>query len=382
MNYKKSEIHLVSLFSGAGGLDTGFEAASHLEGGVSFRTVWANEYDKAIWETYRSAFPGVELNTNSITKIVPSDLIYQSGKSVIEASQKTQQNFGLIGGPPCQSWSAAGSKRGVDDHRGQLFWDYIRILKAVKPLFFVAENVPGILAERNSQALQQILLDFGSSGYDVKYAKLNAAYHNVPEDRERVIFVGFRSDTNGFDNFSFPKPSNFDEQGKPVKRVMADVAALKELAISAQPFDAQNRSPNQNEYLEGGFSSLYLSRNRCRTWSEPSFTIQATGRHAPIHMDHGKMTKVDTDKFAFSEDLRVRRLTVRECAEIQTFPSDYPLVFSNVVEGYKMIGNAVPVNLAKAVAESIAAALSVTVKVSSRGGSNQRTKLAEFCRVY
>ena len=122
---------IVSLFSGAGGLDLGFEAAG-------FKTVWANEHDKDIWETYEKNFPHVELDRRSIVDISDTEV---------------PKCDGIIGGPPCQSWSAAGSLRGIDDKRGQLFFDYIRLLERKQPDFFLAENV----SEQTPQRIPLIL---------------------------------------------------------------------------------------------------------------------------------------------------------------------------------------------------------------------------------
>ena len=105
-------MRLVSLFSGAGGLDLGFEKAG-------FKTTWANEYDRTIWETFRLNFPDIHLTTKSIVDIPSSDI---------------PSTDGIIGGPPCQSWSEAGAMRGMNDVRGQVFLEYVRILKDKKPL--------------------------------------------------------------------------------------------------------------------------------------------------------------------------------------------------------------------------------------------------------
>ena len=125
---------IVSLFAGAGGLDRGFEAAG-------FKTIWANEYDKDIWETFEKNFPDTVLDRRSI-RDVPSNEIPDCD--------------GIIGGPPCQSWSEAGTLKGIKDKRGQLFLEFIRILRDKKPKFFLAENVSGMLAERHSEALKNI----------------------------------------------------------------------------------------------------------------------------------------------------------------------------------------------------------------------------------
>ena len=126
---------LVSLFAGAGGMDIGFEQAG-------FKTVWANEYDKTIAPSYQNFFPDTKFDGRSILSIPDEDI--PSAK-------------GVIGGPPCQSWSEAGAKRGIKDPRGQLFHEYIRVIRKVKPEFFVAENVHGLIHSRNLKSFENIL---------------------------------------------------------------------------------------------------------------------------------------------------------------------------------------------------------------------------------
>jgi DNA (cytosine-5)-methyltransferase 1 len=217
----------------------------------------------------------------------------------------------------------------------------------LKPAFFLAENVSGILFERHRDALTRILEEFRMSGYNVYYSKLNAVDYEVPEDRERVIFVGFRSDLPLKMPFAFPEP---------VKRKKT-LEVIRKWASTARAFNPKRRDPKQNEWMEGGFSPIFLSRNRVRGWDEPSFTIQATARHAPLHPDAGKMVKVGTDKFRFAPGSEkkglVRRLSVREAAEVQTFPSSFTFEYSNIVNGYKMVGNAVPVQFAEHLANAI-----------------------------
>jgi DNA (cytosine-5)-methyltransferase 1 len=122
--------------------------------------------------------------------------------------------------------------------------------------------------------------------------------------------------------------------------------------------DLLNKKTNKitnNEFMTGSFSSMYMSRNRVRSWDEPSYTIQAGGRHAPIHPDAPKMIKVGKDKMKFdskSKD-KYRRLSVRECARIQTFPDDFIFFYEKISDGYKMVGNAVPVKLAEEIAKTI-----------------------------
>ena len=340
---RKQPLRVASLFSGAGGLDLGFERAVD---GKGFHVVWANEYDKTITPTFRRNFPNTKLVEGSIANLSSDDL--DDGKhSLLPSAGPEGAVAGLLGGPPCQSWSEAGARRGSEDPRGQLFFEYIRILRLLKPAFFLAENVSGILFERHKKALARILEEFRLSGYNVYYSKLNAVDFEVPEDRERVIFIGFRSDLPLKQPFAFPEP---------IKRKKT-LEVIRKWKNTAKPFDSKNREKKQNEWMEGGFSPIFLSRNRVRGWAEPSFTVQATARHAPLHPDAGKMVKVGTDKFKFAPGAEkkglVRRLTVREAAEVQTFPSSFTFEYTNVVNGYKMVGNAVPVKFAEHLANAI-----------------------------
>ena len=319
---------VVSLFSGAGGLDKGFEKAG-------FRTIWANEYDREIWETYEKNFPNTPLDRRCIKKI---------------ASSKIPQCDGLIGGPPCQSWSEAGTLKGIEDKRGQLFFEYIRVLRDKKPIFFLAENVSGMLASRHQNALENLKDLFATSGYKLSWALLNAVDYGVPQDRKRVFFVGIRTDWDF--EFIFPK------------------ALTKKHALRDQIFDLQDSvlpahekqktnglacSVPNHEYMTGGFSSIYMSRNRVRSWSEPSYTIQAGGRHAPIHPNAPKMILVEQNKRIFKKGFEClyRRLSIRECARIQTFPDDHIFYYKNLSSGYKMVGNSVPCRLAFYLAKAI-----------------------------
>ncbi len=317
---------IASFFSGGGGLDKGFEKAG-------FHTIWANEYDRAIWNTFQANFPNTVLDKRSITEILSNDVPNVDG---------------IIGGPPCQSWSAAGSQRGIDDKRGQLFFDYIRILKAKQPKFFLAENVAGILQPKHAQAFANIIQEFKNAGYTLSYKLLNANNYDVPQDRLRVIIVGYRSDLGKV--FEFPQP----QQYKPVLKDAISDLPRPAPAKEANKANGALEIPN-HEYMTGGFSTMFMSRNRVRAWHEPSFTIQASGRHAPLHPQAPKMELVAQDKRIFvagKEDL-YRRLSVRECARIQTFSDDFIFKYHNVNDGYKMVGNAVSVNFAYHLAKII-----------------------------
>jgi DNA (cytosine-5)-methyltransferase 1 len=315
-------MRIATLFSGAGGLDLGFEKAG-------FNVVWANEYDKTIHHTYERNHKNTFLDKRSIRDIPDSEF--------------PEEIDGLIGGPPCQSWSLAGTMRGINDARGTLFYEYIRALKQMKPKFFLAENVKGIISKAHIEEFKKILNHFNEAGYDCSYKLLDASDYEVPQNRERVIIIGIRKDLKI--KFEFPKPiSN--------KIVMKDV--LKGLE-EANPYskDIIPKIEN-NEYITGSFSSMFMSRNRRREFDEYSFTIQASGRHAPLHPISPRMIKTDVDKFEFMGNIeKVRRLSVRECARIQTFPDDFIFYYNNINDGYKMVGNAVPVNLAYHLAKQL-----------------------------
>ncbi|OCR00572.1 DNA (cytosine-5-)-methyltransferase [Oscillatoriales cyanobacterium USR001] len=327
MKVKDVNMDIISLFSGCGGLDLGFQQAG-------FNVLWANECDKSIWDTYKFNHAHTQLDNRDIRNI---------------QSEEIPNCIGIIGGPPCQSWSEAGAKRGIDDSRGQLFYEYIRIVKDKQPWFFVAENVSGILTVRHKQAFINILNLFEEVGYKIAYKLVNAKDFEVPQDRKRVIIVGYSEKMGKI--FDFPQP---------VSKILTLKDAISDLElISPSKFGDEINNKRQivanHEYLDMGFSSIYMSRNRVRSWSEPSFTIQAGGRHAPLHPQANKMILVEKDKRIFDPNSPqpYRRLSVRECARIQTFPDNFIFKYNHIADGYKMVGNAVPVNLAKILARKI-----------------------------
>ncbi|KXB69421.1 modification methylase HaeIII [Peptoniphilus sp. DNF00840] len=328
----EDKMKLISLFSGAGGLDLGFQKAG-------FEIVAANEFDKTIWETYEK---------NHKSKLIKGD--------ICEIPSDMFPNCdGIIGGPPCQSWSEAGALKGIDDPRGQLFYEYIRILKDKKPKFFLAENVKGMMAKRHTDAVENIVYQFEDAGYDVFIHLLNASDYGVPQDRKRVFYVGFRKDLKI--DFSVPP-----EKYKNKITLKDSIYDLKDNAIPAlekNKTNGNNCNFLNHEYFIGTFSPMFMSRNRVRGWDDQAFTVQASGRQCQLHPQAPKMIKVEKNKQIFKpgfEDL-YRRLSVRECARVQGFPDDFKFYYNNLNDAYKMIGNAVPVNLAYEMAKSIKNAL-------------------------
>ena len=268
------QLKLISLFSGAGGLDLGFERAG-------FDIVIANEFDKGIWDTYEH---------NHKAKLIKGDI------RNIKDSDFPDEIDGIIGGPPCQSWSEAGALRGINDERGKLFYDYIRILKSKQPKFFLAENVSGMLANRHSDAVKNIIAQFEQCGYDVTINLVsdavkniiaqfeqcgydvtinlvNAADYGVPQDRKRVFYIGFRKDLRI--DFQFPQPTTPNKNQKITLR-----QAIGDLQSTAIPALPKNKSHGKlpilnHEYFTGAYSTIFMSRNRVRGWDEQGFTVQA-----------------------------------------------------------------------------------------------------------
>lgn len=337
---------IISLFSGAGGLDLGFHKAG-------FETIFANEYDKTIWSTFEHNFPNTTLDKRSIVDLPTLDV---------------PDSIGIIGGPPCQSWSEAGAGRGINDKRGKLFYEYIRILKEKEPLFFLAENVSGILLEKHKEAFNNILNEFRALNYNVSYFLLNAKNYGVPQDRKRVIIVGYHKKMNKF--FSPPEEVSVI---KNLKDAILDLRNAKPAKEKNYTNGNENLHALNHEYMNGGFSTIYMSRNRVRSWDEPSFTIQAGGRHAPLHPQAPKMKFIEQNKRIFvpGKEALYRRLSVRECARVQTFPDNFLFKYERVADGYKMIGNAVPVEFAKhlgsVIYKDVSAYLSATDKKQCSG---------------
>ena len=344
-----------SFFAGCGGLDLGFRQAG-------FDVVWANEYDTTIHPTYRLNHPNTLLDTLDIRNIKAVDI---------------PDCDGFIGGPPCQSWSLGGSMKGLEDDRGKLFLDYIRIIKAKQPKFFVIENVAGIISDRHFKTFQGFLRTLSEAGFCVKFSVMNAADYGVPQDRVRVFIVGIRKDYSI--EFQFPKPTT--PKGK---RITMNCAIGD---INEQP-RFYNKEPVRQDYdrwwnhdcYSGSFDKKFMARNRVRKWDEVSFTIQAQGRNAPLHPQAPTMIYVSPEERRFDTnhlDL-YRRLSIRECARIQTFPDWFHFVYSNVLDGYKMVGNAVPPRLAKHLAMALQSQLSTAVITSEK--SKKYTILVGYYR--
>ena len=334
-------MRIASLFSSCGGLDLGFSKAG-------FQIAYANDNDKAVWETYEKNH-GIAIDRRSIAEVEPSEI---------------PDVDGIIGGPPCQSWSVAGEMRGAKDARGMLLHEYIRILKAKTPDFFLIENVPGLVSKRHLPRFNRILRRLVGLGYNVSFDLIDARDYGVPQERRRLMIVGYKAHL-GIE-FSFPPPTHSEHGenapgGRPTERWLTLSDCISDLPESVPVGPGEARAdlavPN-HEHMNGGFSYIYMSRNRRRGWHEPSFTIPAMARHVPLHPSSAAMVKVGKDKWQFVGDApQCRRLSVRECARIQAFPDDFIFYYRRVWDGYEMVGNAVPVRLAEVIARKIMADL-------------------------
>ena len=335
-----SIMKVISLFSGCGGLDLGFEKAG-------FEIPIANEFDRTIWDTFKFNHPKTKLLEKDIRDIQSTDFPYDVD--------------GIIGGPPCQSWSEAGSLRGIEDARGKLFYEYIRILKDIKPKFFLAENVSGMLADRHSKAVGNILKMFDDCGYHTTLTLVNAKDYGVAEERKRIFYIGFRKDLHV--KFCFPHGSTIEDHKKLTLR---DV--IWDLQYTAVPTGDKNKhnplAINNNEYFTGGYSPIFMSRNRVKSWDEQAFTVQASGRQCQLHPQAPKMDKCGANDCRFKAGFEnlYRRMTIREIARIQGFPDSFKFIYENANDAYKMIGNAVPVNLAYEIAVAIRETLNKVCK--------------------
>ena len=352
LEYASDKWNLLSLFSGCGGLDLGFELAG-LKAVMGEKVMEEAFRDKSVFQK--------NINNNVFNTIFVNDIftearetyagnagkyIYMDKSDIRKIKQFPKADI-VLGGFPCPGFSEAGPRL-LDDKRNFLYLHFIRCLMQSKPKLFVAENVKGMTTLGKGEVFKQIVEDFAAAGYTIYHKLLSSEEYGVPQIRKRVILVGVRNDIDF--EYQYPEPAYGDEK-KGLKKIVDLRTAIGDL------------EDNPGEYFTGSYSSMFMSRNRKKSWSEPSFTIQASGRQAPIHPGGEPMVKVGKDKYIFTDgEENNRRLSVKEIARIQTFPDWYKFSrgTSNRNENakldlvYKQIGNAVPVRLALAVAEPIA----------------------------
>lgn len=298
---------IVSLFSGAGGLDLGFIKAGH-------DIVWANDlYEDAV-NTYRK---------NIGDHIVLADIQEIDAKDIPDCDI-------VIGGFPCQGFSVANWKRHMDDERNVLYKQLVRVIKGKKPKFFLAENVKGLTNMEHGEVFKLVLEDFSSLGYKVKWKVLNAADYGVPQTRQRVIITGVRNDVDF--EYNYPQPTN-DKDGKQgLPKWVTAGEALKDIPDPDQPNSMKN-----HEYSKYKLQfSNYIGHRRIDP-DKPAPTVTARGD------DKGGVVILPHPNGE-------RRMSCRELATIQSFPLDFEFC-GNRSSVYRQIGNAVPPKMAFAIAD-------------------------------
>lgn len=327
---------LVSLFSGCGGMDVGFEQAG-------FRRVWANDFDKdaqAVFSLNLGEIDGRDITTVPVEDIPDCDII--------------------TAGFPCQPFSNAGNRKGVYDTRGELYLECLRIIESKKPRAVLFENVKGLLSSKHQNGkrlIEVIQEDLENLGYNVNYRVVNASDYGVPQNRERMILVALRSDLGK--TFEFPP-------------IMADKSKLTLRHILDVPSDAPNQSsywaysPQAQAMIEmipeGGswknipYESLSPRFQRIRDDMKKYHAPNFYRRFSRDEINGTITASAQPENCGITHPTQNRRYTIREIARIQTFPDDFIFIddsLKNIVAMYKVIGNAVPCDLAKVIATAI-----------------------------
>ena len=352
ISYDENKFNLLPLFSGCGGLDLGFEMAG-LKAVMGEEVMEEAFADKCVFDENISNNVFNTIYVNDIFDEARETYAQNAGKYIymdksdIRKIKEFPKADIVLGGFPCPGFSEAGPRL-VDDERNFLYLHFIRCLIQTQPKIFVAENVKGMMTLGKGEVFKQIVQDFAAAGYTIYHKLLNSAEYGVPQIRERVILVGVRNDID----FEYVHPEATHGYG---------VEGLKEVVTLREAIG--DLEDNPGDYFTGSYSTIFMSRNRKKRWDQPSFTIQASGRQAPIHPAGTPMEHVGKDRYIFTDgEENNRRLSVKEIARIQTFPDWYEFSRGSSNRGenakldlvYKQIGNAVPVRLALAVAEPIA----------------------------
>lgn len=323
-------LQVLELFAGAGGLALGLQ-------GAGFTHYALIELDKDCINTLRTNRPNWPIINSDV-----KDIDFNIYRNKIDI---------LAGGFPCQSFSYAGKRLGLQDSRGSLVYQFIRAIQESQPKTFLGENVRGLLTIDNGETFKSIKSALEDIGYVIYHKLLNAVNYNVPQKRERLIIIGFRKDLQV--NYQFPTPN---------PKIITLREALKDCPVSPcakySPLREQVLnlvSPGgcwvnlpveiQKDYMKAAFYSGGGKRGAARRlhWDEPSHTLLASPSQKLTDRCHPNET---------------RPLSVREYARIQTFPDDWVFTGS-LLNQYKQIGNAVPVELGKAIATSIKSALTI-----------------------
>lgn len=327
----------IELFAGAGGLALGLEKAG-------FEELALVEIDHTACETLRINRPK--------WNVIEEDVVVFSRKDLLKEFGLKKGELDLVsGGYPCQSFSYAGKKLGFNDVRGTMFYYYADFLKQLQPKMFLAENVKGLTTHDGGKTINTMIDVFKELGYDVQWKVLNAWDYDVAEKRQRVIIIGIRNDLKDKIKFEYPKPHNYKPVLRDVLKNVPDSPGARYPEKKKKVFDLVPPGgywkdlPDDvaKEYMK---SCYYMGGGRTGiarrlSWDEPSLTLTTS-----------PMMK-QTDRCHPDES---RPFTTREYARIQSFPDEWKFA-GKMNDIYKQIGNAVPVNLAKCVGESIIEAL-------------------------
>lgn len=351
--------NIIDLFAGVGGLSYGFSQMPE------FNIIAANEIEKDISIAYSLNHPDV--------KMINCDINDLTEEALSNALNGKMANI-VIGGPPCQSYSTLGKRR--MDERANLFMQYKRILQILKPRAFVFENVVGILSMDKGRLFQQIKKEFEELGYDLKYKILNAVDYGVPQQRERVILVGFK----GENNFKYPEPTH-GEKLKPfvtLKDAIGDLPVIK----SGQSKDYYEKSPDNDflKFVRANASNIVYEHSAPKNGAHlikimetlkdgqtkddlPEEIRPKSGygnTYAKLWWD--KPSTTITRNFACPSSSRCihprdsRAMSIREGARLQSFPDDYKFYGSDGMKRLE-IGNAVPPLLSVAIAKEMLKAI-------------------------
>lgn len=308
-------MNVIDLFSGAGGLSTGFRMAGfNVILGIDNIPIFCETFEK---NDHKSI-------CKDIRKVSIEEIKREIGNKKVDV---------VVGGPPCQGFSMAG-RRDSKDPRNSLFMEFVRIVEELKPKFFVMENVLGILTMKTTEnkfVKDIIFSEFKRIGYDVKAQKLLASDYGVPQKRRRVIFIGTKTGKK----ITFPQPTHSKENWVPVSKVLLPKENVDKIFFHGpKMIEGFFRRLENNKKKGCGWGAQFLRLN------EPSFTISA------------RYWKDGADALVKYSNKEIRMLTPEECASIQTFPKDY-IWCGSKREIYTQIGNAVPCLLGKAIAEEI-----------------------------
>lgn len=330
---------VIELFAGAGGLALGVEQAG-------FEAIGLVEFDKAASETLRANRPNWRVIHDDVANISPLDLekYFNIEKGELDL---------LSGGAPCQSFSYAGKRLGLEDTRGTLFYHYALFLEKLQPKMFLFENVRGLVGHDKGRTYETILTVFEEAGYRVQSKVLNAWHYGVAQKRERLIMVGTRKDLVDKVTFDFPEPHDYYP-------VLGDI--LQDVPDSVGASYSDHKKAIFELVPPGGYWRD-VPEEIAKPYMMSTWDMEGgrTGILRRLSMDEPSLTVLTSPSQKQTErchPLEARPFTVRENARIQSFPDDWVFIGS-VGNQYKQVGNAVPVKLAYEVASQIRKSLEV-----------------------